>query len=714
MHQVADAKTDSKYLKILRFRKIILFLLFSLLMYASSQLSQLKVLVSMSDLVDQNMPSAKAYQELKEDFHLLPSLMIVATPINKKEQAQWTEIDQWMKHFRTNDDFVSSWLTPWDIMKTQMEPGYLRYKRVLPTIEKTRSLVALNQSPWKNILTNELGNEASLIVDFKESPPPQKYGSFNPKAVSNLIKSLQSFSFEKLKISIVGTAAFTYYATLGVAYNMKVNLFFLFVLFFLMKWLFGTFKSGLLLIVTFLWSGVLVHGLMAILGFSMEILSSGLFTMIVVASLEDFLFICHEQAKGYSIEESLDRLFWPSLITSLTTVVGFGSLIFTDIDIISRFGLWASVGAILEWVATFFLLPSIMKTFHLSSLVKVGFQRVHTFSGWTKKLDKITPPRFIAFGLLFTYIGGFFVLQNLQISDSPLSLFPQSHPLVQDFKTLSKSRGWESEASLVFEVEKSREEQLRVLDQIKKLDNISIIESVFDIEAFLLGEDTFHYKKAILSNLNQHPLMKRYRGELLSFRHILYFKNSEFQSLKKSLQEIRNICKNDCQLIGEIVSYNEFMDKVPLALMKSLGISLALVGLIIFGMALIFRYPKAWAFTLGSLWGPSCLLIMMAIMNIQINFLSCVFICMMVGLTGDNGIQFLFAEKREGKGRGIEYHQSCALQVGFIMACSCLFFLFSYFAPPREFGPMMGLGFLISLFGDIWLTKSLTQSKRLG
>lgn len=668
----------------------------------------------MSDLVDQNMPSAKAYQQLKEDFHLLPSLMIVATSKERVQMGQWSEIDQWMKEFRTHDSAISSWLTPWDIRTTKMEPGYLRYKKILPDIKLTQSLEGLNQTPWKNILSNDIGNEASLIVDFKDAPPPQKFGSFNPPAVAELINSLSHFSFEQLKISIVGTAAFTYYATIGVAYNMKVNLFFLLILVLLLKGLFGTFKAGLFLVITFLWSGIVVHGLMSATGFSMEILSSGLFTMIVVASLEDYLFICHEQSKGYSIEESLDRLFWPSLMTSLTTVVGFGSLMFTDIEIISRFGLWASIGALLEWIATFFLLPLVMKLFKLDSLVQKDFQRTKMLANWTQSLDRITPPKLIAYLLLLTYFGGFWVLQNLNISDSPLSLFPQNHALVKDFKTLSTSRGWESDASLVFQVEKSKDEQLKIINEIRKLENVKMVETLFDIEDYLLGSDPYQYEKAILSDLSLHSLQKRYRGEYLSYRHIIYFKSSEFQSLKNSLEQIRNSCQNECQLIGEIVSYNEFMDKIPLALMKSLGISLLLVGLIIFVLATIFKYPKAWAFTLGSLWGPSCLLIMMAILHIKINFLSCVFICMMVGLTGDNGIQFLFAEKREGAGKGIRYHQSCALQVGFIMAASCLFFLFSYFAPPREFGPMLGIGFLISLFGDIWLTKALTQTKKLG
>ncbi|GAB4015400.1 MAG: hypothetical protein Fur0010_14370 [Bdellovibrio sp.] len=666
----------------------------------------------MNDLVDQNMPSAKAFQNLKDDYHLLPSLMIMAKA--KKDQLpDWTEIDQWLIQIRqAEENGINRIFTPWDVLKTHISEGHFIYKKQLPDFSLTKGLFPISDTPWSNILTSSDATDAGIIIDFEAPPENSKFGSFEPESVAKVIESLSNFNFKTLETYVAGPAAFTFYAIKGVSYNMKLNFAFLGVLFFLMRFLFGTFSSGFLLLFTFLWTGIVVHGLMAATGFAMEILSSGLFAMIVVSSLEDFLFICHEQKKGHSLETTFSRLFWPSLITSLTTVLGFGSLMLTDIDIISRFGLWASIGALLEWFSTFFLLPSLMKVFKITHLSKVKSSS-SIFQNIDQKINRFSPKKIVSLSFLGTYFFAAYFLFQFNVSDNPLSLFPKNHKIVSDFNYLNLSRGWQTDGSLVFEVEVSEEKQLNIIEKIKKLPNIAKIESIFEVENYFIGPDPYQYAKAIKQNLEQHALSDRYRGKLLSYRHIIYFKDSEFLAMKKSINDINQLCHGDCQLIGEVVSYTEFMDKVPLGLIKSLGGSLLLVAFVLLIIAYIFKHQSPILFVLGSLWGSSVLIILMWLANLQINFLSCVFICMMVGLTGDNGVQFLFAEKREGHGKGINYHQACALEVGLIMALSCLFFLFSYFAPPREFGPLMCLGFLFSVFGDIWITKSLTQTKEL-
>lgn len=702
-----------QYLKIISYPKVILSVSGLLLMYSLTQLPNLKILVSMSDLTDQNMPSARDLRALKNDFHLLPGFFIMAKPKDELK-ANFKELQDWMTYQRQDPDSgIHSWFTPWDILFPQIGPGQMIFKKVLPSFEETKTLEKINKTPWTNILTDQNGKDAAVIVDFSEAGEPQKFGSFNLKKIRQFIDSIKSYPFKDLEIKIAGPAAFTYYAIEGVSFNTKLNFFFLFCIIFLFRFLFGTWKSGLLLSVTFLWSGILVHSLMVVFGYPMEILSSGLFAMLIVSSLEDFLFICHENAKGLDIKTSLSRLLLPCLMTSLTTVIGFGSLYFTDIDIISRFGLWASIGAILEWISIFFLLPSLMYFLKIENLVDhqksdfVFLKKITHF--WNSKRI----PKFLSLSLLSTYLISAFLMFKFQVSDTPLSLFPKDHVLVKDFEYLSQSRQWQAEASIVFELEVDEQIQKNYLNEIEKIPNVKLIESIFDIKNYFVSFDQFGYEKAISNYIDTHPLNSRYRGDLLSYRHIVYFQDSEFSILKKTIHEIRSICQEKCLLVGEVISYNEFMDKIPLGLLKSLGGSLLLVALVLFILATYFKHHSPLMFTLGSLWGPSVLIILMWFLNIQINFLSCVFICMMVGLTGDNGIQFLFAERREGRDKGIEYHEICALQSGFILSFSCLFFMLSYFAPPREFGPLMCLGFLLSLFGDIWLTKNLTLTKKL-
>ena len=56
---------------------------------------------------------------------------------------------------------------------------------------------------------------------------------------------------------------------------------------------------------------------------------------------------------------------------------------------------------------------------------------------------------------------------------------------------------------------------------------------------------------------------------------------------------------------------------------------------------------------------------------------------------------------------GIDRRASGSIQTNCVMAGVSLFYLLSYFSPPRSFGIILALGLLVSLFGDLWLLKAL-------
>jgi len=79
----------------------------------------------------------------------------------------------------------------------------------------------------------------------------------------------------------------------------------------------------------------------------------------------------------------------------------------------------------------------------------------------------------------------------------------------------------------------------------------------------------------------------------------------------------------------------------------------------------------------------------------------------LVGLTGDNAIQFLVAGRGKALHTGILKGGGAALVSGFLMALSSLIFIGSYFIPPRTFGFLLMAGFFASTLGDYWLLRAL-------
>ncbi|WP_164848519.1 MMPL family transporter [Halobacteriovorax sp. HLS] len=679
-------------------------------------LSDLKVLVSMTELVDQKLPSSKNFRELRKEFGFKNSLFYIISP----KDEQWNSLDkqksyQWINSQKRKNFDIDEIISPFSFYTPTFEDKeYLfYYKLIKPDLldqDYAKELTRFSSTPWNNIISSRDGANYSFEISLKDADKENRFGSFKPSAIQNLIENENRELQQSFDIHMAGTSIYTYYAIQGVKHNFKLNILFLLIIIFSFRFFFGTFKSGLLLCASFIWVGVVVHGIMASLGIPIEILSSGLFIMIAVASIEDYFFILHENLKGLSLKETFKKLKRPSFFTSFTTILGFGSLYFTDIDIIARFGIMAATGALLEWVAIFFILPGFLNLFNVNSLVESQKSKFITSKKWNSFINLITPNRYLGYFSFLLYPLSFYILITLSVSDSPLSLFPKDHIINRDFEVLKQTRGWEGEASLIFNKEQSRSTQQMILKEIKKNDNIAHIEDYYSVEDFLVKDIPKLYQAAVINDFKQSPLADRYLSKEGNTRHIILFKETQFDIFKKTKEGIERICSDKCKLVGEVVSYVEFMDKIPLAFFRSLALSLLLVCLVILFFAYRFRFPTPLSFVLSSLCGPSLLLILMWIFNIKINFLSCVFITMMVGVTGDNAIQFLFAHEN-GSTDGISYHEKCAFQMGLLLSSLCLIFSLSYFAPPRQFGPILCVGFLFSLFGDICLAKGFLKKK---
>src|SRR5262249_40438563 len=151
-------------------------------------------------------------------------------------------------------------------------------------------------------------------------------------------------------------------------------------------------KSGLIFFGTFILAIGPVLGGMGFFHTPMDILSNSLPLLLLIATIEDFLIISFIKAsEGGNWKKTFRQFISPCFFTSLTTVVGFGSLAIADLNIIKRFGTWAAVGALLEWVSVFYLLPAFLQIF---PRLRVWVDRKKAFNlSWVSKLNGWRPPR---------------------------------------------------------------------------------------------------------------------------------------------------------------------------------------------------------------------------------------------------------------------------------------------------------------------------------
>ena len=432
--------------------------------------------------------------------------------------------------------------------------------------------------------------------------------------------------------------------------------------------------------------------------------------MIFVSSLEDFIFLSYF-IKKYGRKEGTKKLLLPSFFTSLTTVIGFGSLLFADLDMIRRFGLWASTAAALEWVFMFLALPALVEAFpRLENWIHP--QKFLRLSGGA--ILNYAVPKKIAFLGLLVFPLALWATQYLYVSDSPIRLLEEDHPARQDLRKVEKSRGWQGQASIVFSDYENRSFNKEVLRKVKDLTIVDQIEDPYTTRDHLTTGLTpgmrSYFTELMRQNTAGHRLGPDHKGFA---RSILYLNNIDITDVNLMRKDIESYCpERQCWPAGSTISYGELGERVLSTLYKSLGGSLILVSLVILLLCLAKKKRHFHYLLLSAMWGPMALLCVFYLFNIPIYYILSMVASILVGMTGDNAIQFLFFSQDKNSFDESIHQMSYAsflVSIGMILACSVFFF--GYFDPMKSLGGFMILGFILSLIGDIWILKSLSTGR---
>ncbi len=139
---------------------------------------------------------------------------------------------------------------------------------------------------------------------------------------------------------------------------------------------------------------------------------------------------------------------------------------------------------------------------------------------------------------------------------------------------------------------------------------------------------------------------------------------------------------------------------------------MALVTLILLALSVALGQTRAaWKLVYSSIWSPVVMIGAIAAFQVQVNLITSIFAAVIVGLTGDNAIQYLFAARalgREGTlDSGIRERAGATVQLLLLLSISSLVFLGATMMPIRTLGVLFSTGFFVTLVGDLWLLKGL-------
>ena len=523
--------------------------------------------------------------------------------------------------------------------------------------------------------------------------------------------------------------------------------------------LFKSFRIMMFVLLVVAVSVVWGLGVMSLLGYQITLLTAVIPPLIIVIGVPNCVYLLNKYHHEYSVhgnkikalQRVIQKIGSATFLTNLTTASGFGTFMFTSINILTEFGLVAALDIMVVFVVSLLLIPTIFSFLpppeprhlqHLESArVKNTISRVISTGLYRRKMV------FTITAILV--IVGFWGLSRVQSLGFMVDDIPKNHPVYIDLKFFEKNFSGVMPFEVVVDTETPRGIlQAKTLGQINSLQNkleqypelskpLSVAEAAkFARQGYYNGSPSqFRLpsgpeRNFILSylpkNMEGNELLRRFADSTASITRIMYnvadIGSIRVKELKESIRaDIDSIFADDAHRVA-ITGGSVIAAKGNDYLVKSLFISL-LAAILIISVFMTWMFRK-WRMVILSIL-PNLIPLLftaaaMGFLGIPLKPSTVIVFSIAFGISVDNSIHFL-AKYRQELARTYNNQKAsvlCAIRetgVSMIYTSIVLFFGFGIFIA-SQFGGTVSLGLLVSLtllialFSNLVLLPSILLS----
>ncbi len=231
-------------------------------------------------------------------------------------------------------------------------------------------------------------------------------------------------------------------------------------------------------------------------------------TIILIVGISDVIHISSKYAMEYAsglnnisaVSNTLREIGLTTFINTITTAIGFLSLLSMGMPAMSEFGMDAAVGLLIAWLVSVLLLPAMISRFNLHA----AFNRPLFSPSWNKFFQRIIsitllrPGRTLAIFIVIAAIssvGLFFINTNNYV----LTSLPEKNRLADDYAFFNKELGGGRSFELMIRAIKPHSlGEPEALKQIAGLEQY--LEQVVGVKEIISPTLLFSYAHRILSN----------------------------------------------------------------------------------------------------------------------------------------------------------------------------------------------------------------------
>lgn len=401
------------------------------------------------------------------------------------------------------------------------------------------------------------------------------------------------------------------------------------VLIILLLWYLYRSLPGIFIPMLIVWLTVLFTvAAISLTGGYLEVMSSTIAPILLCVGVADSIHMIskyddalqHGFEKNNAIREMLKTLGSATFLTSLTTAIGFATLVTSDVIPMRRFGLYTALGVLLAFLVTILLLPSLLRILKIKRIFSDNGGGLYIWLGkWLLQVSAFNKRNHKVISIVSLIVTFFFILGmfQLQVNGKVFDDLSDDSVLIQDSNFFSENLSPAFPLEIL--IDTKTENGVISTEFISKVDDLnsfllsfpeikkatSISSLVTEVHK-VMSPNEFLENKIPQSDqlLAQYLLLLEINGnELLSNVTDFSYQKARISALTLDAGSIRineiredlkiyidqNFPNEDVILTGSTVLSANLVDKMVYSLASSIGLAFICIS---FLMAFLFRNLK--------------------------------------------------------------------------------------------------------------------------
>lgn len=431
---------------IIRYPKLVITAIATLAFLSIYPASNIRTDFDLEGFYPKDDPVIKDYELLENEFGRDDNAILVGVKTDslftRNVLRDLGEISEQFKEIDNIDDVLSLW----EAQQITSKDSTLRFTPYL----ESYSLDTVNLESLKKEITtdrllsgylvNQSGNATSLVLLIEEGS--NTYEAKN-KIINGINEVLSGYR-QKYEFHISGIPYFR---------NQYVNMlnneivFYIVIsslLIMILLWYMYRTVWGIVFPMVIVWTTLLMTvAIIQLSGGYLEIMSTTIAPILLCVGIADSVHMISKYDdsrqsgldKKKSILEMLKTLGNATFLTSITTAIGFASLISSSVIPMKRFGIYTAVGVLIAYIITIAFLPAVLKVAKKKRVVdeksSAFYPMVHK---WLQKLSAFNRVNYFKIILVFLLITVVFSigLKNLEVNGRVFDDISQNTELMKD------------------------------------------------------------------------------------------------------------------------------------------------------------------------------------------------------------------------------------------------------------------------------------------